>query len=235
MSNLTKERLDALKLRIREACVQSGRKEDAVLLVAVSKTKSWEEIEAFAELGVKDFGENYVQEALEKQRVAHSKGLNLLKWHFIGTLQSNKAKFIPGAFNLFHSLDSFSLAQKLNKAALSAGLIQECLLEVNVDGEESKGGLASDSLACLLDQLNDLGNLKVSGLMCIPAPIEGRELREPFARLRQLMEQLNAKNCYRTKLERLSMGMSADFEAAILEGATIVRLGTVLFGERKPK
>jgi len=235
MSNLAKERLEAVRLRIQDACAQSGRKESDVLLVAVSKTKPWVEIEAFAEIGVNDFGENYVQEALEKLKFAESKGLNRLKWHFIGTLQSNKAKFIPGAFTLFHALDSLSLAQKLNNAALSAGLIQECLLEVNVDGEESKGGLAPDSLARFLSQLNDLQNLKISGLMCIPAPVAGREPREPFARLRQLMEQLNAKSYYGTKLERLSMGMSSDFEAAILEGATIVRLGTVLFGERKPK
>lgn len=227
-----KARLEELEARLLAACSQAGRPRDSVTLVAVGKTKPWENIEAFARLGVRDFGENYVQEAQVKQQRAVQAGLAGIRWHLIGTLQSNKAKQVAGKFHLFHALGSLSLAEKLDKAAAAAHLVQDCLLEVNVDSEASKGGVAAGELPGLLEALSALPHLRVRGLMCIPAP---GSTRAPFARLRELREELNASGTYREKLTELSMGMSADFEAAILEGATIVRVGSTLFGEREKR
>jgi len=229
------ERLNSVKERVRNACSAAGRIPSEVTLVAASKTKPWSELEAFAKLGVFIFGENYVQEALEKQKAMSASGTMNIQWHLIGTLQSNKAKFVPGTFSLFHALDSFSLAQKLDKAAGAAGVLQECLLEINVDQEESKGGMVSDGCARFLEQLSALKNLRVSGLMCIPAEIRGRDSREPFNRLREMLEEMNGNGSYQSKLTKLSMGMSTDFESAILEGATHIRVGTDLFGPRAPR
>jgi pyridoxal phosphate enzyme (YggS family) len=227
------ERLDSVRDRIAAACRTAGRSSGEVVLVAVSKTRPWDDVAAFADLGVKDFGENYVQEALAKQElVAARTGQLGLRWHLIGTLQSNKAKFLPGRFCLFHALDSLSLAEKLNRAAETAGAVQDCLLEVNVSLENTKGGVGETLVPSLLRNLSPLRNLRVKGLMCIPAPGAGRA---PFARLRELKDRVNRAGDYRESLTELSMGMSADFEAAVLEGATLVRVGTTLFGERAAK
>lgn len=222
-----KANLEAVQSRILAACSQAGRAPGEVTLVAVSKTKPWTDIEAFYQLGVRDFGENYIQEAQVKQQRAVQSGHKDIRWHLIGTLQSNKVKHVSGHFTLFHALDSFSLAEKLSKVGPL-----DCLVEVNVDAEISKGGVAAVSLPAFLETLSPLKNLRVRGLMCIPSTVQARDPREPFARLRELREQCNASGAYREKLTELSMGMSADFEAAILEGATFVRVGTTLFGER---
>jgi pyridoxal phosphate enzyme (YggS family) len=221
-----KERLEKIQSQIREACLAAGRSEHGVKLIAVSKTKSAEMIRAFANLGVMDFGENYVQEALPKVEALQDLGLH---WHFIGGLQSNKAKFIPGRFSLLHTVDSISLAEKVNKAAMNAGLVQDCLLEVNISGEGSKSGLELGGLLPLLERCAQLGALHVRGLMCIPAAGLGRA---PFAHLRGLLEEANRMAVYPRALTELSMGMSGDFKEAILEGSTMVRIGTALFGER---
>ena len=154
------EKLAAVREKISAACKKSNRKESEVTLIAVSKTKPWEDVAAFAALGVRDFGENYVQEAQEKQKRATGAELDL-RWHLIGTLQSNKAKFIPGHFCLFHALDSMSLATKLDKAAEAAGLVQDCLLEVNVDLETTKGGIAESHLPQILAQLAPLRYIRI--------------------------------------------------------------------------
>lgn len=227
-----RERWEDVRARIAEACKSSARSASDVTLVAASKTKPWEDLAAFAAFGLKDFGENYVQEALAKQAQASAAGATGLRWHLIGTLQSNKAKFVPNNFTLFHSLDSASLAAKLDRAAASAGIVQDCLLEVNVDLETTKGGVAESLVPSTLAQLNALPNIRLLGFMAIPAPAPGRDPREPFARLRELRERANREGWYREKLSALSMGMSSDFEAAIREGATHVRVGTTLFGAR---
>jgi pyridoxal phosphate enzyme (YggS family) len=221
-----KERLEKIQSQIREACLAAGRNENDVKLIAVSKTKSAEMVRAFAELGVKDFGENYVQEALPKVEALSGLGLS---WHFIGGLQSNKAKFIPGKFSLLHTVDSISLAEKVDKAASKAGVVQDCLLEVNISGEGSKSGLELGGLLPLLERCAQLSSLNVRGLMCIPAAGLGRA---PFAHLRGLLEEANRASVYPRHLSELSMGMSGDFKEAILEGSTMVRIGTALFGER---
>jgi PLP dependent protein len=226
-----RERLLAVQERIRTACASSGRSVEDVTLVAVSKTKPWQDIADFADLGLKDFGENYVQEALAKQASAEVAAKHGLRWHLIGTLQSNKAKFVPGNFHLFHGLDSAALAERMNRLCAEKNVVQDCLLEVNLDFETTKGGIPAMDLPDALEVLNGLKNLRILGLMCIPAP--GRDTRPAFSKLRELLDDLNVSGAYREPLRELSMGMSSDFEAAIQEGATLVRLGTVLFGERE--
>lgn len=221
--------LQKLRAEIHAACTEAGRKPSEVTLIAVSKTKPWQDVSEFLALGQKDFGENYVQEALAKIEAVGAGP----RWHFIGSLQSNKAKFIPRAFHLFHALDSFSLAQKINRAAEEKCVVQDCLVEVNVDDEASKGGFASATLVKELEQFSSLSHLRVRGLMCIPAA--EKPSRAPFARLRELQETLNRAGAYPHPLTELSMGMSNDFREAILEGATFVRVGTRLFGERAKK
>ena len=227
-----KIRLEEIRKKISDACQDSGREERSVTLVAVSKKKPWEDIADFASLGVRNFGENYVQEALAKQQALKAAGLADLRWHLIGTLQSNKAKLVPGNFTLFHALDSLTLASKLDQAAGNSGVIQNCLLEVNVDAENSKGGIAVPLVEKTMEELNRFQNVRILGLMCIPSPSPDSEMREPFARLRRIQEKLNREGIYRERLGELSMGMSSDFEDAIREGATIVRVGTALFGDR---
>lgn len=200
--------------------------------MAVSKTKPWDSVEKFYSLGVRDFGENYVQEALAKREIAAKLGIKDIRWHLIGTLQSNKAKFIPGNFHIFQALDSESLLLKLDKAAAQAGLVQECFLEVNVDLETTKGGISEAHVPKFIELTKPLKNILLTGLMCIPAPSASRDPRVPFQKLRELREKLNQSGAYHSKLHSLSMGMSSDFEAAIEEGATHVRVGTTLFGAR---
>ena len=231
MNTGKQERLAKIQAEIRESCKIAGRDPNSVCLVAVSKTKPWQDISDFLALGQKDFGENYVQEALEKIQCGRDAGQNP-NWHFIGSLQSNKAKLIPGNFSLFHSLDSINLAQKLNKAAKEKTLVQKCLVQVNVDAEESKSGIAPQELLSFLEKLNSLAHLEILGLMSIPDPSQASP-RAPFSKVRALLEQANASSAYRFPLRELSMGMSSDFSAAILEGASIIRVGTSLFGPRQ--
>lgn len=232
---MKKDLLAAVHHEIQSACKQSGRKMDDVTLIAVSKNKPWQDVADFLHLGQLDFGENYVQEAIAKVEEVSAwsaKHGPEAKWHFIGSLQSNKAKFLPKRFDLFHALDSLSLAQKLNRACADRATVMNCLVEVNVDDEQSKGGVQPAELNPLLEELANFSSLKVLGLMCIPAVSKSRA---PFARLRELLEAANKSGAYSSPLKELSMGMSADFQEAILEGATFVRVGTRLFGERERK
>ncbi|MGE3261115.1 MAG: YggS family pyridoxal phosphate-dependent enzyme [Bacteriovoracia bacterium] len=229
---MKRELLENVKSDIRDACQRAGRKPEEVTLIAVSKTKPWEDVAEFLTLGQKDFGENYVQEALEKIAAIKSdtKISTVPNWHFIGNLQSNKAKFLPGNFGLFHALDSVSLAQKLSKAAAERKVVMNCLVEVNVDNEASKAGISSGHLPAFLKDILELQNIRILGLMCLPSAANAS--RAPFAKLRDLLEKTNASNIYPHPLRELSMGMSGDFKEAIMEGATFVRVGTRLFGER---
>jgi pyridoxal phosphate enzyme (YggS family) len=220
-----RERLEKVHLEIEEACRASGRRAEEVKLIAVSKTKAAEDIRSLAELGVRDFGENYVQEALPKLEALQKLSL---QWHFIGSLQSNKAKFIPSRFDWLHTLHSFSLAEKLHKA-IGPGTPLNCLIEVNIDQEGSKAGLPPEALPDFLESVAALPSLQVRGLMCIPST---ENPQAAFARLRELKEQANRAGAYPQTLTELSMGMSGDFGLAIREGATMVRVGTALFGKR---
>jgi len=213
-------RLAAVQDRIRGACRRAGRDPDSVKLVAVSKGQPLPAIlEAFA-AGQTVFGENYAQELHEK-----ADALVEAEWHFIGALQTNKAKIVVGHAALVHTCDRLALAKELSKRAVLKNLAQRVLLEVNVGREPQKGGAMPEEVEALYAAVQQLPGLRCEGLMCIP-PAEG-DPRPHFRALGELRETLG--------LLELSMGMSADFEVAIEEGATLVRVGTAIFGERPPK
>ena len=210
--------------RIREAAQASGRDLDGIGLLAVSKTKPAAAVrDAFA-AGVRDFGENYLQEALEKQ--AELSELPLI-WHFIGPIQSNKTKPIAEHFAWVHSVDRLKIAQRLSEQRPTGLPPLNICLQVNVSAEDSKSGCAPVELAALAQTVNQLPNLRLRGLMAIPEPTDDvAAQRAAFARLRELRDGLPLP------LDTLSMGMSHDLDAAIAEGATWVRIGTALFGAR---
>ena len=220
-------RLHAVRARIAGAVAEAGRDAASVCLLAVSKTFDAAAVRELAACGQREFGENYLQEALEKQ--AALRDLPLV-WHFIGPIQSNKTRAIAEAFNWVHSVDRLKIAERLS-AQRPAGLppLQVCI-EVNVSGEASKGGVMAAELPALADAMAALPNLQLRGLMAIPAPTP--EMATQRAAFRQVREAFDALCARGHTLDTLSMGMSADLEAAILEGATIVRIGTALFGER---
>lgn len=222
------ERLEQVEERIRRACERVGRKREEVLLLGASKGVSSEKIRGFYGCGLSTFGENRVQEFLKKWEDLKDLPIH---WHFIGRLQSNKVKYIIDKVNLIHSLDRESLLEELQKRAKAIGKVQEVLIEVNVGDEESKGGVKVEHLKYFFEKCLKSENLKVLGLMCIPPYKENQEeVRPYFSLLRRLKEELERD--YKVSMPHLSMGMSHDFEIAIEEGATIVRIGTLLFGGR---
>ena len=222
-------RLEQVQFRIREAAQKSGRDARAVDLVAVSKTQSAEQIRAAASLGVTQFGENYVQEALAKWSELAS--LNL-QWHFIGALQSNKAKQVVGKVALIHSVDRMSLAEELSRRA--ANQTQGVLIEVNLANEMTKSGVTISDLPKLIDGVSGLGGLALRGLMAMPPLAEKPEdSRKYFAQARELFTKLQPKGDSGLQWTVLSMGTTSDYAVAIEEGATLVRVGTAIFGERK--
>jgi pyridoxal phosphate enzyme (YggS family) len=220
-------RLSRVQARIAQALADAGRAATAVRLLAVSKTFDAAAVRELAACGQREFGENYVQEALDKQRALRDLPL---VWHFIGPIQSNKTRAIAENFSWVHSVDRLKIAVRLS-AQRPAGLppLQVCI-ELNVSGEASKGGVAAAELPALADALAALPGLQLRGVMAIPAPSSDMAAqRAAFRQVRLAYEDLIARG---HALDTLSMGMSADLEAAILEGATIVRVGTALFGER---
>jgi pyridoxal phosphate enzyme (YggS family) len=219
--------LEAIRQRIKAACDRSDREPNSVMLLAVSKTHPPETIKAAADCGQIFFGENKVQEARAKIPLCPGR----LRWHFIGHLQSNKCRDAVELFGMIQSVDSLALAQEINRRADQAAKTLPILLEVNVAGEASKFGYAPDKLLAELKAISALPRLEVQGLMTVPPWTAAPETARPhFRRLRELKEQ--AETVLGAPLPHLSMGMSGDFEIAIEEGATIVRLGTALFGPR---
>jgi len=224
--NLTAH-VNHVRSRISHAALAAGRNPDAVTLVAVTKGKSAETIRQAATAGVTDFGENYLKDALPKM---DQLGELAVQWHYIGQIQSNKTRPIAQRFAWVHSLDRLGLAQRLSEQRpFHAPPLQVCL-QVALISEPAKGGVAPALLPQLAASVAQLPRLQLRGLMCIPPPQSQLSAeRALFARLRQLKDELNANGL---KLDTLSMGMSADFESAIAEGATMVRIGTALFGAR---
>ena len=216
-----------IRQRIRAACQRAGRNPDSVTLLAVSKTHPPETIKAAVDCGQIYFGENKVQEAKAKIPLCPGK----LRWHFIGHLQSNKCRDAVELFEMIQSVDSLSLAQEINKRAEQAARRLPVLMEVNVAGEASKFGYPPERLLAELKYLNALPRLEIRGLMTVPpwSP-EAEDSRLHFRRLRELKER--AETVLGAPLPHLSIGMSGDFEVAIEEGATMVRVGTALFGPR---
>ena len=225
-----KENVAQVQERIAAACRRSGRGPDDVKLVAISKTFPPECIRGAYEAGLRDFGENRVQEAAAKRPALTDLSIT---WHLVGHLQTNKAKTARELFQWVHSVDSFRLAQKLDQARASEGGRLPVLLEVNLGGEESKTGVGESEIIQLAQQVNQLAALEVRGLMVIPPFLDDPELVRPyFRRLRQLAQEVESKNIPNLTMQELSMGMSHDFEVAIEEGATIIRVGTAIFGVR---
>lgn len=225
MRSQIQQRLDAVRERIRLAETAAGRCRGSVRLIAVSKTQPAEAIAAAYYCGQREFGENYVQEALAKQdKLAHYD----IGWHFIGPIQSNKTKSIAARFSWVHSVDRFKIAERLSDQRPEELPPLNICIQVNVSGEATKSGVALEELDGLVEAIAELPRLRVRGLMAIPAPTDTIDLqRASFRSLRQAAERLGHLG-----LDTLSMGMSDDLEAAVMEGSTMVRIGTALFGPR---
>jgi PLP dependent protein len=219
--------LEEIKQRLDDAARRAGRDPAELRLVAVTKTVEVERLKFAVAAGQTLFGENYLQEA--KTKIA-SLGPGLT-WHFIGHLQSNKAKAAVDLFDLIHSVDRLSLAQALEQAAAKRDKIQDILLQVNLAGEASKSGTAPENAADLLSEISKMPHLRVLGLMTMPPWFDDPERGRPYFRaLRELRDRL--RGLHVADLPELSMGMTGDFEAAVSEGATLVRIGTAIFGQR---
>jgi pyridoxal phosphate enzyme (YggS family) len=221
------ENLRKIRDLLAKAAVDAGRDPAGVRLLAVSKKKPVSLILEAAAAGQRDFGENFVQEGLTKIEACARTDLT---WHFIGHLQSNKTRAVAGHFDWVHTVDRLKIARRLSDQRPPDLADLNICIEVNVDDEASKSGVSPEETAALAHDIAGLPRLRLRGLMCLPAIREGfEEQRRPFRRLRELLESLNADGL---RLDTLSMGMSADYAAAIHEGATIVRVGTAIFGAR---
>ena len=225
--------LQAVRARIALACAKAARPVDSVQLLAVSKTWPAQAIAEAVDAGQRLFGESYVQEALDKQAALlqfGDGGSEKLEWHFIGPLQSNKTRPVAEQFDWVHSVDRLKIAERLSaQRPLQRGLLQVCL-QVNISGEATKSGCAPEAAMQLAKDVARLPNLRLRGLMAIPEPAEDLAVQEDgFSRVRRLFDEIVATG---QSLDTLSMGMSHDLEAAIMQGATMVRVGTAIFGER---
>jgi PLP dependent protein len=225
------ENLDRVREQIGQAATKSGRSVDEIELVAISKTHEADKVREAIEAGQTLFGESKVQEARAKIPELPSN----LRWHFVGHLQKNKIRHALPLFELIHSVDSLALAEEMNRIAEEEGLHPRVLVEVNVAGEGSKFGFQPDKLRAELESLLALSRLSILGLMCIPPIAEEAEAsRKYFISLRELRDRLQAE--FHVDLTQLSMGMTQDYAVAVEEGATLVRVGTAIFGERtRPK
>ncbi len=225
------ENVAKVQERISAACRRAGRRPEDVKLIAISKTVSAERIRQAYEAGLRDFGENRVQEAAAKRPALSDLTVT---WHLVGHLQSNKAKPARELFHWIHSIDSLRLAERLDKVAACRGERLPVLAEVNLGGEETKAGVTATDVVPLIEAVSRLETLEVRGLMVIPPFSEDPESARPyFRRLRELADQIAVRNLPNVALSELSMGMSHDFEVAIEEGTTMVRIGTAIFGPRR--
>ena len=239
-TDVLRERYARVLERLDAACAAAGRGRDDVVLIAVSKLHPAADVAAVARAGQLDFGENYVQEALQKREAAlwglpSEPACRNVRWHMIGHVQSRKAAQVAGAFALIHTLDSRKLADGLERRLAVLEARQPVLMEVNVAAEPQKSGIMAEDLPALADYIvESCPHLELRGLMCLPPVFDAGEAARPhFARLRVLCEELRAR--LGLPLPELSMGMSGDFEAAVAEGATLVRIGTDIFGPRPPR
>ncbi len=224
------ENLHRVEEHITAACNKSGRKREEVTLIAVSKTKPVEMLKEAYQLGCRDFGENKVQELTEKYEQLPKD----IRWHMIGHLQRNKVKYIVDKVYMIHSVDSFRLAEEISKEAIKKNVTVSILVEVNVAMEESKFGTTAENAAHLVEEISKLPNIVIKGLMTIAPYVENsEENRLYFAKLKQIYVDIIHKNIDNVFMEELSMGMTGDYEVAIEEGATYIRVGTGIFGERQ--
>lgn len=226
---MIRENMEAVNKRIEKACLTAGRNREAVTLIAVSKTKPVELLREAYDAGARDFGENKVQELQDK--IPQLPGD--IRWHMIGHLQRNKVKYIVDKVYMIHSVDSLRLAEEISREAVKKEVTVKILLEVNVAEEESKFGTTTEEAASLAEQVAVLPGIQIMGLMTIAPYTENpEENRKYFKKLKQLSVDIEGKNIDNVSMNVLSMGMTGDFEAAVEEGATYVRVGTGIFGER---
>ena len=226
---MLKENLYQVQENMKEACRRSGRAESDVTLIAVSKTKPLPMLEEVYSLGIRDFGENKVQELVDKAEQLPDD----IRWHMIGHLQRNKVKYIVDKVYMIHSVDSLRLAEEISKEAVKRGIIVNILIEVNVAGEESKFGVTPEDSPGLVEEISHLPGMLVRGLMTIAPFVENAEdNRIFFSALKKLYVDITNKNIDNVRMDYLSMGMTGDYEVAIEEGASFVRVGTGIFGER---
>ncbi|MEI3519886.1 YggS family pyridoxal phosphate-dependent enzyme [Laedolimicola intestinihominis] len=223
------ENLAEVEKHICEACARAGRSRDEVTLIAVSKTKPVSMIEELLPGGTRDFGENKVQELVDKYEVLPKD----IHWHLIGHLQRNKVKYVVDKACLIHSVDSMRLAETISEEGVKKGVTVPVLIEVNVAGEESKFGVTLEETEGLVREIAKLPSIQIKGLMTIAPYVEDpEENRVHFSRLKQLSVDIKNKNIDNVSMDVLSMGMTGDYQVAIEEGATMVRVGTGIFGER---
>jgi hypothetical protein len=224
------ERLGAVRTRVARACGAAGRRPAAVTLVAVTKGVPVDRIEAALDAGQRDFGESYLQEALPKIEAFAAVPRERPTWHFVGPIQGNKAAGIAAHFAWAHAVDREKIARRLSALRPAGAVPLNVCVQVNVSGEATKAGVAPEQAAPLCRAIAALPGLRLRGLMAIPAPVRpGHDARAPFRQLRELFERLTRAG---HELDTLSMGMSDDFEAAIAEGSTLIRVGTAIFGPR---
>lgn len=221
-----KENLDIIKQNIEKACIKSGRDPKDVLVLAVTKTIDPERINEAVSLGLNDLGENRVQELLEK----YDKIKGDVRWHLIGHLQTNKVKYIIDKVCMIHSVESLSLAKEIEKQCAKKDRMMDILVEVNVSGEESKSGIKPEEAEAFIKEISALRHIRVKGLMTMaPFGAEDVELREIFSKLYKISVDISQKKLDNISMECLSMGMTGDYEIAVEEKSTIVRIGTGLF------
>lgn len=228
--SLIKENLTLVEENIQAACKRAGRNREEVTLIAVSKTKPVSMMEEVLSLGVYSFGENKVQELVSKYEELKDPKID---WHLIGHLQTNKVKYIVDKASLIHSVDSIRLASEIEKEGKKKGLICNILVEVNIANEDTKYGLTKEEVIPFLIEVSKFPHVKVRGLMTIaPFVLDSEKNREHFRNLRQLYIDIKSKNIDNITMDILSMGMTGDYEVAIEEGATMIRVGTGIFGHR---
>ena len=229
---MLKDNLKTVEEHVQEACKRAGRSREEVTLIAVSKTKPVEMLQEIYGEGVRDFGENKVQELCDKIEQLPSD----IRWHMIGHLQRNKVKYIVGKVALIHSVDTYRLAEEINIQAKKRGIIVPILVEVNIAGEKTKFGTTEEDAMLLVEEISKLENVRIKGLMTIAPFVENPEdNRLYFRKIKQLSVDITNKNIDNVSMEILSMGMTGDYEVAIEEGATMVRVGTGIFGARNYK
>jgi len=224
-----KENIDRINILKTEAAKKTGRNAEDVLLVAVTKTYGYEQINEAIDAGIKDIGENKVQEILDKYE-----NVKLVNWHMIGHLQTNKVKYIIDKVSMIHSVDSLKLAEEIDRRAANSGIIMDILIQVNPAMEESKFGIASEETGELLHEiLENCPNIKVCGLMSIvPYDDNPANVRKYFAQVKNTYDKYKNIGHNRMEFKYLSMGMSHDFQVAIEEGSNLIRVGTAIFGNR---
>ena len=224
-----RENIEKVRENIAEAALRSGRDPSDISLMGVTKTVDDDRIMEAIHCGIDMLGENYVQEGKRKiDKMGKS-----VEWHMIGHLQTNKAKYVVRLFDMIHSVDRMKLARELDKKSRAADCIMKILVEVNISGEESKNGVAKDKAVDLVKEIASLENLSIQGLMTMPPWFDDPEDARPyFVALRELRDKIAGENIEGVEMAELSMGMSGDFPVAVEEGATIVRVGRAIFGER---